>query len=112
MAAIDFRNLTREERSLLVRFACSLAWADARMRPEERAAVARLARSLGLDTKAAREAEAWLERPPAPESTDPAQVPREHRAAFLYALQSVATADIDVAPAERAALERFRRLSA
>jgi uncharacterized tellurite resistance protein B-like protein len=97
-------RLSREQRLLLLRFVCSFAWADARVLPEERALVARYVERLGLDDGEKAQVRAWLERPPPPESVDPAAIPAEHRSVFLHALESVISVDGDVAPVERARL--------
>lgn len=111
MKAIDFGTWTREERALLIRFVCSFAWADSEIRREERALVERLARSLGLEDDESCPTASWLDGPPGASSDDSPAVPREHRTAYLHALLSIVTADMEVSPAERAALGRFLRLS-
>jgi len=110
-AAGTLRQLSRDERLLLMRFVCSFAWADARIAPEERALVQRMIAKLQLDAAERRQVLAWLDAPPPPESVDPKLVPPEHRALFLHALESIVSVDGDIAPAERSRLlELAKRL--
>ncbi len=104
------RELSREERMLLMHFVCAFAWADREIRPQERALVARQVARLGLDPDEARQVEAWLQEPPG-EAADPNRVPGAHRMLFLRALESIITVDGEVAPEEREALIRFARLA-
>lgn len=104
------RELTPDERLLLLRFVCSFAWADTEIRAAERAFVTRLIRRLELGEAERREVEGWLEHPPAPDSVDPALVPRDHRMRFLHAVESVIAVDGEIAEAERAQLAVFARL--
>ena len=43
------KQLDRDERMLLLQFACAFAWADAQIQPEERGYIKRLVRRLDLD---------------------------------------------------------------
>ena len=95
------QGLSREHRLLLLRFVCAFAWADGRVLPAERGLVQRYVEKLGLDAKEAAQVRDWLERPPPPESVDPAAIPAQHRSVFLHALESVISVDGDVAPVER-----------
>lgn len=103
-------QLTREERMLLLRFVCSFAWVDFRVRVEEREMVARLIRRLELDDVEKREALQWLKAPPDPDSIDPNSVPREHRVLFLRAVESVVSVDREVTPEERESVILFAQL--
>lgn len=103
-------TLSRAERLLLMRFVCSFAWADARVRPEERALVARYVRKLRLDDSEERQVRAWLEAPPPLESVDSKLVPAEHRTVFIHALESIISVDGDIAPAERSRLIELANL--
>lgn len=109
--APSLRDLTRDERLLLMRCVCEFAWADARVEPQERRLVSRLVRRLGLAAEEVEQVETWLETPLDPGAVDPERVPRTHRALFVRALESVVTADGEVTPAEREALIRFARLA-
>ena len=104
------RALTREERLLLMRFVCAFAWADARIHPEERALVGRYVQKLGLDASEQSQVEAWLERPPPPESVDPKLVPPRHRVLFIHAIESLVAADGEIAPVERDRLIELAKL--
>lgn len=104
------RELSREERLLLLKFVCSFTWADHQVRPEERAFVSRLVQRLQLEGDERRQVEAWLVEPPPPESIDPSLVPPEHRMKFLRAVESVIAVDGEVAAAERERLLSFAKL--
>lgn len=104
------RELSRDERLLLLRFVCSFAWSDLEIRPEERAFVSRLMRRLELDEQESRQVEAWLEEPPPPESVDPVLVPREHRMRFIQTIESLIAVDGEIAPAEKEQLLLFAQL--
>jgi uncharacterized tellurite resistance protein B-like protein len=104
------RELTREERLLLMRFVCSFAWADFEVKPEERELVARLIHRLKLDEEEERQVAQWLESPPSPESVDTQLVPRAHRMTFLRAVESTITVDGEVSPEERESLLVFAQL--
>ena len=102
------KELTREERLLLMRFVCSFAWMDLEVKREERELVARLVSRLQLDEEEKKRVSQWLESPPSP--VDPALGPRAHRMTFLRAVESTVTADGDVSREERDALLVFAQL--
>ena len=104
------RELSRDERMLLLRFACSFAWVDLKVGPEEREFIARMMRRLELDEEERRKVEAWLVTPPPMDSVDPALVPAEHRLLFVRAAESVISVDGQIDPAEREQLLVFSRL--
>ena len=95
------RSLAREDRMLLLKFVCSFAWSDLEIQPEERRTIAGLAERLELDADERKLVDGWLEVPPDPEGVDPQLVPREHRAAFVKAIENVITADGVVTARER-----------
>lgn len=95
------KDLAREDRMLLLRFVCSFAWADLSVAPEERRFIGDLVERLDLDEAERAEVAGWLEVPPDPDSVDPQQVPQQHRAAFVKAVETVITADGQVLPRER-----------
>jgi uncharacterized tellurite resistance protein B-like protein len=99
MTVLD--EMTREERLLLLRFVCSFAWADDRVREEERALVRRYLDKLRLGDGEQRQVQEWLDRPPPAESVDPDLVPAAHRVAFVRAIESIIAVDGEVAPVER-----------
>jgi tellurite resistance protein len=104
------RELTRDERLLLMRFVCSFAWADLEVKPEERELVARLIHRLQLDDEEKRQVLEWLESPPPPGSVDPKLVPRAHRMKFLRAVESTVAVDGEVSAEERDSLLVFAKL--
>jgi uncharacterized tellurite resistance protein B-like protein len=103
-------ELNRDERMLLLRFVCSFAWVDLEVRATERAFVSQLARRLDLDEEQRRQVEAWLAKPPSPESVDPALVPRKHRMRFIRAIESVIAVDGEISPLERKQLLLFAQM--
>ena len=104
------KQLTREERLLLMRFVCSFAWADLEVKPEERDLVARWVRRLQLEDEEQQQVFQWLESPPPLGSVDPTLVPRAHRMRFLRAIESTVTVDGEVSPEERDSLLVFAKL--
>ena len=106
----SLQDLSRRERLLLMRFVCSFAWADLEVQREERELVAELIRRLEFDRDERRQILAWLELPPAPESVDPALVPRAHRLKFLRAVEATVEVDGHVSPEEQESLAVFAQL--
>jgi uncharacterized tellurite resistance protein B-like protein len=104
------RELTREERMLLMRFVCSFVWADLEVKPEERELVAQLIHRMQLDDEEEQQVLRWLDSPPSPGSVDPKMVPRAHRMKFLRAVESIVTVDGEVSPEERDRLLLFAKL--
>lgn len=94
-------QLDRTDRLRLVKFVCSFAWADLEVHPEERDFVARVVRQLELDDGDQAQVEAWLTRPPEPESVDPTTIPHSQRHLFLDSIKGVILADGVIAPEER-----------
>jgi len=103
-------RLDREDRLRLVKFVCTFAWADLEIRPEERAFVDHIVRSLKLSDEDQSKVEGWLEVPPSPESVDPTQIPLAQRKLFLDSIEGVITSDGRVAPEERENLALLRDL--
>ena len=103
-------DLTRDERLLLMEFVCSFAWADLKVKPEERHLVAKMIRRLKLDDDEAEQVNGWLDAPPPLDDLDPARVPRAHRVSFLRAVESMVTVDGEVSPEERECLILFAQL--
>ena len=108
--ATPLKELTREERMLLMRFVCSFVWADLEVKAEERELVAQLIHRLQLGDEEEQQVQQWLEAPPSPSSVDPTLVPREHRMKFLRAVESVIAVDGEVSPEERESLVLFAKL--
>jgi Tellurite resistance protein TerB len=105
-----FDQLSRPQRLQLMKFVCSFAWADLEIRPEERDFVARMMERLELDPEERRRVRRWLDRPPAPDSVDPASIPDSHRKLFLEAIEGVIAADGVIAPEESESLAILRDL--
>ena len=94
-------RLARKERMRLMKFVCSFVWADLSVRPQEREFVERLVDRLSLSASERADVQAWLERPPAPESVDPFEIPRSQRRLFLRSIKEVIVADGEIAPEEQ-----------
>ena len=103
-------ELGRNERLQLMKFVCSFAWADLRIRPEERAFVQRTVRRLQLDSAERAAVEGWLAVPPSPESIDPTSISPTHRKLFLAAIEGVIHSDGEVAEEERENFELLQEL--
>jgi len=101
--------LSRDQRLLLLRFACAFAWTDLKVTERERAFVRRLVGRLNLAEDEAAEVEEWLSVAPSPGDVDPSTVPFEHRRAFVETLRALMYADGDVDPEEREEFERFKK---
>ena len=95
---------------LLMRFVCSFAWVDLKIRPEEREMVARLVTRMDLDASEREEVLEWLKTPPTPESVDPQNIPRAHRVLFLREVESVVAVDKEITEEERASVILFGQL--
>ena len=109
-AEASLQDLSSKQRLLLMRFVCSFVWADLEVRPAEREFVARMVERLGLTPDESRKVAGWLRKPPSPDSVDPGQVPRAHRALFLRAAEAAVAADGEIAPEERETLAVFSQL--
>lgn len=94
----------------LLRFVCSFAWVDLKIREEERGMVARLIRRMELGQEERQQVFEWLKTPPAPESVDPQAIPRAHRVLFLREVESVVAIDREITPEERESVILFGQL--
>ncbi len=103
-------QLGNDERLRLMKFVCSFAWADLKIRPEERAFVARMIGRLELDNEERRQVEAWLRMPPSPEGIDPTTIPLAHRKTFIESIEGTISADGEVSAEERENLSLFMQL--
>ena len=106
------RDLNHEDRLRLIKFVCSLAWADLEVRPKEKAFIHRLVKKLHLDDKEAKMVEEWLKVPPRAEEVDPARIPPQHRKLFLETVRAVAAADGEIDEEERESLSILEQLLA
>ena len=103
-------SLGKTERLQLMKFVCSFAWADLKIRPEERAFVTRMIGRLELDNEERRQVEAWLKLPPSPEGIDPTTIPLAHRKTFVESIEGIISADGEVSAEERENLSLFMQL--
>ncbi len=103
-------ELTREERLRLMRFVCSVAWADLDVQSEERVFVTQMIAGLGLDSDEIARVEAWLEVPPPAEEVDPTEIPPAHRQLFLDTIRRLTEADGTVVTEENISLSLLESL--
>ena len=103
-------DLSQPERLDLVRFVCSFAWADLRIKDVEREYVARLVRRLKFTDSELAKVDEWLKLPPLPEEVDPAIIPRQHREIFLDAVKGLVAADLDISDEERESVQLLEEL--
>ncbi len=104
------RELSREERLLLLRFVCAFAWADLEVREQEREFVGRLVERLGLADDERALVEEWLEFGVPPEEVDPNRIPPRHRELFLRCARGVISVDGVVDPNEAENLALLEQL--
>jgi hypothetical protein len=102
-------KLSRDDRLLLLKFVCAYAWTDLKIHEGERRFVERLMSRMELGPEDRKEVERWLHVAPPPNEVDPANVPVEHRRAFIEAVRAVIYADGDVDDEEREQLERLKK---
>lgn len=105
----SLRELSRDERLLLLKVVCSFVWVDLVVQPQERDLVEKLVRRLKLDADETRQVMAWLESPQAAGAVDPESVPEAHRMMFLRAAESVISVDGEVTSEERESLIDFAK---
>jgi uncharacterized tellurite resistance protein B-like protein len=103
-----FEQLSRDDRLLLLRFVCAFAWTDLEIRDGERKFVERLVERMQLSVEDRAEVAGYLHVAPAPESTNPKLVPREHRRIFIDSVRALIYADGEVDAEERDRFERLR----
>lgn len=99
-------QLTVEEKTRLIRFMCSFAWADLDVSERERRLIGELIRKLDLPDGIAAEAESWLDHPPSEEDLDPYDIPLEQRRLFVEAAAEIVRADgvVDIMEVENFAI--------
>ena len=85
--------LLQEEKILLLKFLCVLAWADFHVHPTERKFIETLCTKLNLDSNDKIKVQAWLQHPPRPEEVDPYSIPKELLEEVLDVAASLARAD-------------------
>jgi uncharacterized tellurite resistance protein B-like protein len=104
------QELDPAERLQLLDFVCSFAWADLRIRPQEREFMKRLIGRLDLPQDERLAVDVMLSHPPRAEDVDPMDVPLEHRRLFLETVKQMVLADGDIDPAEAEQLDLFEEL--
>ena len=108
--ASGLQDLTRSERMQLMRFVCSFAWVDLKVRAEERERVSRLIQRLELEEEERPQGLEWLKRPQPPESVDPQTNPSAHRVLFLREVESIVSIDKEITEDERESVILFGQL--
>jgi uncharacterized membrane protein YebE (DUF533 family) len=98
---LNMDELNHADQLRLLKFVCSFAWADLEIRPEERAFVEHLVRTIGLNDEERTEVEGWLQAPPRPESIDPTSIPANQRKLFLTTIDALIRSDGEISPEER-----------
>ena len=86
-----FASLAREDRLRLMKFVCSVAWADLEVHREERAFVRRMTARLALRPDEVAQVDEWLRVPPS--DVDPEAIPREQERASLALLEDLLKAE-------------------
>lgn len=104
------QDLDPADRLQLLDFVCSFAWADLRIRPQEREFMKRLIRRLDLPQDERLAVDTMLSSPPRAEDIDPIDVPLEHRRLFLQTVKDMVLADGEINPAEAEQLDLFEEL--
>ena len=104
-----FEQLSRDDRMLLLRFVCAFAWTDLEIRTGERKFVQRLIERMQLSDDDRAEVQGYLHVAPAPETTNPKLVPREHRRIFVEAVRGLIYADGEVDAEERQRFELLQK---
>ena len=104
-----FEQLSRDDRMLLLRFVCAFAWTDLEIRTGERKFVERLIERMQLSDDDRAEVQGYLHVAPAPETTNPKLVPREHRRIFVEAVRGLIYADGEVDAEERQRFELLQK---
>jgi uncharacterized tellurite resistance protein B-like protein len=104
------KKLQRADRMRLMKFVCSFVWADLQVKDSERAFVKKMVQKLHLDPAEAKEVDAWLDVPPAPDEVDPTEIPSAHRKLFVDTMKQVIAVDGEIDPEEKENLELFEQL--
>ena len=71
------KQLLREEKTLIFKFLCVLAWADFVIHPAERHFIESLAQKFNLEPDLIHMVKGWLQHPPRPEEVDPYSISQE-----------------------------------
>lgn len=86
-------TLLHEEKLLIFKFLCVLAWSDFKIHPSERKFIEELTQTFEVGPKIAQMVQAWLQHPPRPEEVDPYSIPKEMIELVLEHASGVAKAD-------------------
>jgi len=70
-------ELLHEEKILIFKFLCVLAWADFFIHPAERKFIEELGRNLNVGSELEHRIKGWLQHPPRPEDVDPYSIPND-----------------------------------
>lgn len=86
-------KLLQDEKQLIFKFLCVLAWADFVIHPKERKFIENLAKTFEVEPKLELMIQGWLQHPPRPEEVDPYSIPTELIELVLEHASGVAKAD-------------------
>ncbi|MEZ4287276.1 MAG: TerB family tellurite resistance protein [Polyangiales bacterium] len=103
-------DLDTDERLQLMKFVCSLAWADLDVNSSEKNLVESMVKRLNLTDAEAALVDQWIQVPPPADDVDPAQVPYAHRKLFLDAVRVTILADGEIDDSELESLLLFEAL--
>lgn len=95
----------------LIRFVCTMAWADLDVNEQERNHVLDLMERLGIDDPSGRaQVLRWLKAPPPVDEIDPLEIPRALRILFLKECEDVIRADGVVHPDETDSMTLLKKI--
>ena len=86
-------NLLHDEKILIFKFLCVLAWSDFIIHPQERKIIEQLALDFEVGANIQHMIQGWLQHPPRPEEVDPYSIPTELIELVLEYATGVAKAD-------------------
>ena len=86
-------KLLHDEKVLIFKFLCVLAWADFIIHPNERKLIEQLALDFQVGPNINQMIQGWLQHPPRPEEVDPYTIPTELIELILEHACGVAKAD-------------------
>ena len=85
--------LLQEEKVLIFKFLCVLAWADFLIHPAERKFIEDLSKRLQVGSELEHKIQGWLQHPPRPEDVDPYSIPNEMIELVLEQASMLAVSD-------------------
>ncbi len=104
-------ELTESDRTELMRFLCSFAWADGEVQPQEKTMLERVLGGLNMSPEARAKVEPWLTAPPDVEGRELKAIDDAKREAFIDFAYEVAAADGEIAADELKHMKMFLRFT-